>query len=185
MNCNQTLSWRHIYFLVLFLSACAGGTTRYEDQTYVPPTTEPSATLINGLESLLEGDDTASLKINIDDCATLIANRTAKHSIYRRAPLFTMKANDLQRSQEIKVPASRPISLSYSSSRRYPSGQSYCSLVFIGSLEEGRQYKVVGGYHTVKTDALIFSDKPGCALGIVDAETMLPVKKIDKICTSN
>jgi len=175
-------SRRYICVLSLFLGACAGGTTHYEYKTYIPPETGPKATLVNELEPVLQKNDRASLTIGLDSCAALHDSNGKKDKVYHYGNLFEMKAGDYQTGKEIQVPTDGPIFIFYSSSSRRSSGDAMCSVVFGGQLEEGRRYKVIGGASVIKTNALLFSEKLGCSLGVIDAETLQPVKRISKLC---
>lgn len=175
-------SRRYICVLSLFLGACAGGTTHYEYKTYIPPETGPKATLVNELHPVLEKNDGASLTIGLDSCAALHDSKGKKDRVYHYGNLFEMKVGDYQTGKEIQVPTDEPIFIVYSSISHRSSGDAVCSVVFGGQLEEGRRYKVIGGARVIKTNALLFSEKLGCSLGVVDAETMQPVERISKVC---
>lgn len=186
MKIKRYLNSSFIIFIAISITACAGRTTRWEYEDYTPPKNGPKATLINMLNPALLAKDAASVSMNIDDCAQIIKNNTAEHSVYRNMTLLSMKANDLQKFKEVEVPAEKQISLSYSSTSEYSSKKTYCNVIFLTSLEKDKKYILVGGYQIIKSDALLVPNKSGCALGIIDAETMLPLKKIDKpLCTTN
>lgn len=168
----------------IVLSGCATGrTTKFVNEPYVVPHGQPSAKLTNALSPLLEAGELATVVTVLDDCETAKANAELKESVSHHGVMFDMTSAATLVGKTIDVTAGKPMLIQYIFSNG-PKRSKTCFVSVVVSLEANKNYSLVGGYTSIK-GAIPLTDKPGCALGVLDVQAKRLVPSTTKLCPNN
>lgn len=145
---------RIIAFLIIatMLHGCATPPPQY-----VLPSGIPYANITSAIDGAYDRHD--SIDIYVTD-----KNGTSRGSKH----LFAIAKSKNFPAGYVKVPANQPLTLSYSEAA---SGGRYCQISIEVSLEQGKNYSLVGGFEYEKGPIPIFTGTRKCRFGVKDDMT--------------